>query len=157
MAVELIHFSPDVFVNYLERLLVHYAADKIKAGNVSPQNAEEQIRKEIAQLLPEGLQTPHHTFFEICEPDSGGIAGILWIFYNPDDRRSQAFIYDIEIFDAYRRRGIATQTLLALEDHLRKLGAKRIGLHVFGFNTEAQALYLKLGYEVTNIQMAKQL
>lgn len=155
MAVELTLFEPAVFENFMEGLLEHYMADKIRAGNLSPENAQEQIQKEVAQLLPEGLHTPQHTFFEIRDLESGAKVGILWIFFNPQDRRKQAFIYDIEIHDAYRRQGYASQALLALEDYLRRQGAERIGLHVFGFNKEAQALYLKLGYEITNLQMAK--
>jgi RimJ/RimL family protein N-acetyltransferase len=157
MAVELILIEPDAFEKYMERLLVDYTADKIKAGNVSPDNAQEQIQKEVARLLPEGLYTPQHTFFEVCDPETGAKVGILWIFFNPGDQRNQAFIYDIEIYEAYRRRGYASQALKALEDYLRRQGAERIGLHVFGFNTGAQALYLKLGYEITNIQMAKKI
>lgn len=42
-----------------------------------------------------------------------------------------------------------------LEDQVRQVGLRRIGLHVFGHNAAAQALYRKVGYEVTNINMAK--
>jgi ribosomal protein S18 acetylase RimI-like enzyme len=157
MPVELIPFQQGEFEDYLENLLVRYTADKIAAGNVGPDNATETIRKEIDNLMPQGLQTPHHTYFQICDQESGNKVGILWVYYDPQDRRKQAFIYDLEVDEAYRRQGYASQALLALEDHLRRLGVQKIGLHVFGFNTEAQALYCKLGYEITNIQMAKRL
>lgn len=157
MAVDLILFDPGEFEAYLEHLRVHYTADKLAAGNVAPENAEEAIRNEIAQLLPQGMQTPNHTFFRICDADSGEKVGLLWTYFDPQDPRQQAFVYDIEIEPAHRRRGFASQGLLALEPYLRARGVRRIGLHVFGFNTGAQALYRKLGYEITNIQMAKQL
>jgi ribosomal protein S18 acetylase RimI-like enzyme len=157
MPVDLIPFEQDELEAYLEQLQVHYTADKIAAGNVSPENADELIRKEIENLLPQGLSTPHHAFFKICNPDHGVKIGILWIFYDPRERRKMAFIYDLEIDEAYRRQGYASQAMLAVEDMLRAKGAQNIGLHVFGFNTGAQALYRKLGYQVTNIQMAKQI
>ena len=157
MAIELVPFTPEMYEKYLDRLLVGYTAEKIRAGNVSPENAEEKIRKEIAQLLPEGLQTPMHTFYQICQPETAEKVGIVWVFFHPEDSRKMAFVYDIEIFEPHRRKGYASQALLAVEDYLRQQGARQIGLHVFGFNTGAQALYLKLGYEITNIQMAKTL
>ena len=157
MPVELIPFEQAEFETYLERLLVHYTADKIAAGNVSSENANETIRKDIDQLLPQGLQTPHHSYFQIRDTESGEKVGILWLYYDPEERRKMAFIYDLEVDEPFRRHGYASQSLLALEGYLRSLGAQKIGLHVFGFNTSAQALYLKLGYEITNIQMAKEL
>jgi ribosomal protein S18 acetylase RimI-like enzyme len=39
----------------------------------------------------------------------------------------------------------------------RRMGAETIRLHVFGHNTAARPLYVKLGYEPTNIVMAKPL
>jgi RimJ/RimL family protein N-acetyltransferase len=68
-----------------------------------------------------------------------------------------AFIYDIEIYEPFRRRGYASQALLAAEDKARELGLKAIALHVFGYNTGARALYDKLGYRVTDLTMAKDL
>lgn len=37
----------------------------------------------------------------------------------------------------------------------QELGMKKIGLHVFGHNKVARGLYEKLGYETTNVVMAK--
>ncbi|KAB2854509.1 MAG: GNAT family N-acetyltransferase, partial [Anaerolineae bacterium] len=51
----------------------------------------------------------------------------------------------------------ATQAMLALEDEVKKVGLDSIGLHVFGHNQSAYALYQKIGYETTNIVMAKKL
>ena len=157
MAVELISFDQAEFETYLEQLLVHYTADKLAAGNVAPENADETVRAEVNRLLPQGMQTPNHTFFSIRDADSGEKVGLLWIYFDPQDQRQQAFVYDLEIDPAYRRRGYASQSLLALETMLRARGARKIGLHVFGFNTGAQALYRKLGYQITNIQMSKSL
>jgi len=157
MPIELVPFQQAEFDTYFERLLVHYTADKIAAGNISPENAAEAIRKEIETLLPQGLQTPYHTYYHICDQASGDKVGILWVFFDPSERRKMAFIYDLEIDEAYRRQGYASQAMLAVEGVLRAQGAQKIGLHVFGFNTGAQALYRKLGYQVTNVQMAKQI
>ena len=64
---------------------------------------------------------------------------------------------DIVIDEPYRRRGYGQAAMLALEDSVRSLGLRGIALHVFGHNTAARALYERLGYTVTNINMAKRL
>ena len=40
---------------------------------------------------------------------------------------------------------------------MQALGVQRIGLHVFGHNTGAQALYARLGYGVTGLNLLKPL
>jgi len=157
MTIELVHFQQDEFEPYMVNLLVQYKSDKIAAGNISPEDAEDKIEKEIQTLLPQGMETPNHRFFQIFDPEISSKVGIVWVYFNPEDSRNQAFIYDVEISESYRRQGYASQAMLKLEDDLRDQGVKKIGLHVFGFNTGAQALYRKLGYQVTNIQMSKQI
>ena len=67
-------------------------------------------------------------------------------------------------FNKYLPQGLDTpenflRTLIdretALEDHARVQSIKAIALHVFGHNTAARALYEKMGYEFTNINMVK--
>jgi len=45
----------------------------------------------------------------------------------------------------------------ALEQKALSLGVDRIGLHVFGHNVRASSLYRKMGYEVTDLTMYKEL
>ena len=51
----------------------------------------------------------------------------------------------------------AFRAFLAVEAEARRLGLAGIGLHVFGHNTGAQALYAKLGYVPTHINLYKPL
>ena len=57
----------------------------------------------------------------------------------------------------FQRRGHARRALLAAEQVIAAAGLPGMGLHVFGFNTGAQALYASLGYAVTNVNMFKPL
>jgi ribosomal protein S18 acetylase RimI-like enzyme len=66
-----------------------------------------------------------------------------------------AFIYDIIIFEEYRRRGYGEATMLAVEEKVREQGLNSIALHVFGHNHAAKTLYEKIGYEITDINMMK--
>jgi ribosomal protein S18 acetylase RimI-like enzyme len=86
---------------------------------------------------------------------TGERVGTLWVQVNPTGRR--AFIYSIEIDAAHRRRGYGRRTLELLEEALRPLGVRQIGLNVFGDNPGAQALYRQMGYEITSMNMQKAL
>ncbi|HEX9095919.1 MAG TPA: GNAT family N-acetyltransferase, partial [Candidatus Dormibacteraeota bacterium] len=82
--------------------------------------------------------------------------GMIWLGVVQKPTPS-AFIYNIEIYPQFRRRGYAEQAMLKLEEEVRRLGLEAIRLHVFGHNTAARPLYEKLGYLPTNIQMLKRL
>ncbi|GGL19723.1 GNAT family N-acetyltransferase [Deinococcus radiotolerans] len=83
--------------------------------------------------------------------------GVLWYALQQRSGATTAFIYEIEIHEPYRRRGYATQAFTLLEIDAAARGATRIGLHVFGHNAPARALYEKLGYHTTNVIMRKEL
>ena len=68
-----------------------------------------------------------------------------------------AYLCELLIDAPYRRQGYGTEALRAVEPAVRALGIERIALHVFGHNHPARALYEKVGYEETNIHMAKNL
>jgi len=83
--------------------------------------------------------------------------GALWFAAEEREGGPWAFVYDVRIDNAYRRRGYGTQALEALEEEARELGLPRIALHVFGHNHAARAMYEKLGYEVVDLLMSKTL
>ena len=68
-----------------------------------------------------------------------------------------AFVYNIRIEPAFRGRGHAKAALEQVEQLAVAEGMTSIGLHVFGFNTGAQALYRSLGYGLTGFNMRKPL
>jgi ribosomal protein S18 acetylase RimI-like enzyme len=80
--------------------------------------------------------------------------GMLWFAMREPHT---AFVYDVRIDEAFRRRGYASEAFRELEQKARALGAVKIALHVFGVNHAAIDLYTKLGYQATNILMAKSL
>jgi ribosomal protein S18 acetylase RimI-like enzyme len=79
--------------------------------------------------------------------------GQVWL----NEKNSEWFIYDIEVFEKYRGKGFGRETMKAIEVHIRTNGGKVIGLSVFGFNKVAQKLYETEGYEVTRLSMQKKL
>lgn len=149
--IQLVPMTQSEFDSYLESSIPEYAADKVRAGNWTEAESLERSRKGYAELLPHGLVTPNHYLFSVKDSQSDERVGWFWLAVEKDN----AFVYDIVIEEKHRRKGYGTQVLRVAEVEAKRLGCNKIGLHVFGFNEEAFALYQKLGYEVTNINMSK--
>lgn len=151
--ISLRKMTDDEFRLFLDDDIAAYASEKVIAGNWSPEDSLEKSREAHFRLLPQGLRTAHQHLFTI---EAGGEAvGRLWLSTDPEAGRGVGFIYDVFVEERFRRRGVASEALRLLEDEARRFGLTRLALHVFAFNTAARALYDRLGYQVTNLNMAK--
>lgn len=141
---------------YLAAAIPAYAADKVASGQWSQDEALVLSRQSFEGLLPQGPATPDHYLFTIRDAADRAV-GMIWL--GTQDRAGQriGFIYDVSIQPTHQRQGHATRAFTALEDIARPLGLSGIALHVFGHNPGAQALYAKLGYQITNLNMFKPL
>jgi ribosomal protein S18 acetylase RimI-like enzyme len=146
-----------VFGPYLETAVSNYARDNVESGRWPEKGALARSRADFDSLLPQGPKTPNNYLFEIKSAETGPTIGFLWSAAVAKGGLRSAFVYDIEIEPEYRRQGHAKAAFAALEQRVRELGLSRIGLHVFGRNPDAQALYASLGYRVTGINMLKNL
>lgn len=148
--------SDDEFAVWLETVIPGYAEDKVASGQWPAASALELSRKEYAELLPQGRGTPRNHLFSVL--DTGGeVVGTLWFVEKKRAGRRIAYVYDIHIVPARRRQGHAFRAFQAVEHEVARLGLEGIALHVFGHNHAARALYAKLGYEPTNLNLYKPL
>ena len=148
-------FEEGQFREYRKNLVRHYAADKVRAGAWSQAEAEGRAARDVDGLLPEGPATQGHLLYSVREDSSDAEVGIVWFALRDSGVGRSVWIYDIIIHEDFRRKGYASRTLDLVEERARDLGAKSVELHVFGHNRGAQALYEKLGYNITSITMAK--
>jgi ribosomal protein S18 acetylase RimI-like enzyme len=142
---------------FLELSVREYAEDKLKAGNWQAEEALERSAKEFQQLLPGGVATKDNYLYDIEDEALGTKVGIIWLARVMRGTKPVMFIYEFRIDEAHRRKGYGEQAMLAAEVQAKALGYDILALHVFGHNHAARALYEKLGYEITNINMAKKL
>jgi ribosomal protein S18 acetylase RimI-like enzyme len=147
--------EPEYFA-YVEESIPAYAADKVACGQWSQEESLDLSKKSFDELLPQGRTTPGNHFFTLLDSESVAV-GMLWIAVQDRAGQQIAYVYDVNIRPEHRRQGHATRAFAALEDEARALGLSGIALHVFGHNSSAQALYAKLGYHTTNINMFKPL
>jgi ribosomal protein S18 acetylase RimI-like enzyme len=155
--VRLVPMSQDEFAAYLEFAVDHYAQEHVRAGNWSPEQARKLSEDSYRSLLPDGVATPDQYLHTIQDQTLGEKVGLLWFAVEEQAGAPRAFLYDIRIEEACRRRGYATEALQALEAKVRELRLAMIELHVFGHNDAARAMYEKLGYQVTDLRMSKTL
>ncbi len=155
--VKLAAMTEQTFVDYLATAAQDYAAEKVRAGNWSAEEALVRAEQDLKKLLPGGVRSKDQYLFSILDDATSAPLGMIWFAVMRHGPRAQAFIYDFIIDEAHRRRGYGRQAMLAVEQEVKKLGLDTISLHVFGHNHAARALYEQLGYETTNINMSKKL
>lgn len=148
--------TEDDFENYLNFQIQEYAKEKIKSGNWSEKNALELSKKSFLNLLSNGKDTLGHSIMTIVNPNSHEKVGVLWVEWNNKEYNA-TFIWDIIIYENFRRKGFASGALNQLENMCKEKGSSSICLHVFGHNKSAITMYNSLGYYPTNIIMKKDL
>lgn len=155
--IELSEMPRERFSTYRDNLVREYARDKVRAGVWSPDEAPRKAAADTDGLLPDGTDTKAHYLYLLRDPATGDEVGVVWIAVLDAGPVRTVWIYDLEVYEEFRRRGYATQALQAVEQRAAELRADSVGLQVFGHNPGARALYEKAGYEITSALMAKRL
>ena len=153
--LRLVELDEVPFREYRKHLVRDYAADKVRAGAWSSEEAESRAAQDVDGLLPQGPSTPDHFLYAVRDDSVPSEVGNLWFALIESKVGLSVWIYDIVIHEVFRRHGYASQTLDLIERSAAQLGATSVGLHVFGHNKGAQALYKGQGYNTTDITMAK--
>lgn len=156
--VKFVAMDEDDFQAWKTMAVADYFADRVRAGNDTP-DSPDRSRIEFESLLPYGRLTPNNHIYSIVdENDDNHKVGIMWYAVEGHNFPSDTvFLYDIWINESKRGKGYGRAALLLLEERARELGKKRIALHVFAHNERARRLYEELGYKPTNIMMTKDL
>lgn len=154
-AIQLQPISPDQLASFLAASEDRYRQERAVADHFSQQDAARFVANQRGALLPEGVATPGHHFFFIVASDTREQVGQLWLYYDADYR--QAYVYDLTILPACRRRGFGQAALRAAETWARQIGAECLGLNVFTANQAAISLYQQAGFRATSQYMNKRL
>ena len=156
VSMQLLKMTEAEFNEWAPRSRAGYAKDKMRANAYTQKEAEEIAEKDFARILPEGLNSKDSYLYSLNENQLGRV-GFIWFRVQGAEENRKAFVCDIIVEPEFRGRGFGKLAMLGVEDEARKLGLKGIGLHVFGFNEPAIRLYQSLGYETTDLVMAKSL
>lgn len=155
--VELVPMSKEEFGPYLEAGIRDYARQKVTSGEWTEAEATALSQADHARLLPEGIDTPDQHLYTVRDTASAEPVATLWLAMRFKAGRAEGYIYDIEVHEKLRGRGYGRATMLAAVEKAREMGAELVGLHVFGHNAPAHALYRSLGFVETNVSMSLEL
>ncbi|MEV7395969.1 GNAT family N-acetyltransferase [Aeromicrobium sp. NPDC092404] len=155
MSLTLQPMTDEYFATWNERLVVEYAREKVEAGVWTEEHALQLSRKEQAETLPDGRRTTGHELFVGVVDDD--VVGNLWLFTDPELPVPSTYIYDIEILESHRGKGLGRALLGAAEAWSAEHGSASVRLNVFAPNTTARALYESAGYQLTSMHMMKRI
>jgi ribosomal protein S18 acetylase RimI-like enzyme len=127
-----------------------FAARLVSAGLMPPDEAAAYARRQLDHLLPEGIATPLHLLRTVREPVPGEpVVGHVWTRVAPGEppaSRVEAYLFDIDVVEEARGRGIGTAIMRSVEQVARDLGAEAVRLTVFAEDVRARRMYDRLGY-----------
>lgn len=141
------------FEHYMKSAVENYANELVKSGMHSKKDAMKESQKTFDYLLPDGIDTKDQFLYHIIN-ETDAIVGMIWYGIRPNH---EGFIYDFSILEPFRNQGLGTTTLELIEDEAKAKGLKKIGLHVFGHNVDAIRLYKRMGYDITSMNMSKEI
>ncbi len=141
--IDLVALTEEEYPAFRQRSIDSYALDQVAAGHCDRKEAQRRAAVAYPQLMKEGLATPGHYVFRLVEEAP---VGYLWVQLRPDDATPSAYIYDIEIEEAHRDRGLGREALQVLEEWCRRQGVERLELAVVAANARAVHLYESLGF-----------
>ena len=137
---------------WLVSIKTEYVLSRMKSGE-SAAEANSAADKSFALHFPSGKLREHHLAYDVFADDE--IVGYVWIGPQVDSKFDKWWVWDVEIFEPFRRRGYGRDAMILAEQKAKSAGAVELGLNVFGYNTGARSLYESMGYEPTSIRMTK--
>jgi ribosomal protein S18 acetylase RimI-like enzyme len=155
MSARLRPMREDEFAAFLETSRAGYVQDLIENGRMSPDVARRKGEADFAQLFPDGFCSGVE--LRVVEDGSGNAVGRVVWSGREQHGSAYAFLYDIEIDEEHRGRGLGREAMQLLEAEVRERGFERLQLNVFGGNARARTLYRSLGFQELSVQMGKEL
>ena len=150
MSLSFAVMTPEQEATYLPVVVVDYAAELVRSGYDEAQ-ARSRSEASFASLHEDG-----ETYLAAYDDDGAWVGVLAYVLKGFDDGPTAAralFVYDLEVFEEFRRRGHAT----ALLDHAAALaeeaGADEVLLTVLEGNDAGRRLYERRGFTYQSHRM----
>ena len=134
---------------FVEEEIANYADQQVRDAGWPREEALSRARAELMPILEreldEAAEQGHQVWVAIRS--DGEPVGWLWVRPGDDANGRSAFLYQITVAAAHRRRGCGSAMLSALEGTLGRGGVDELHLHVNVANEPARGMYAAAGYE----------
>ncbi|WP_104091085.1 GNAT family N-acetyltransferase [Arthrobacter sp. GMC3] len=154
MKIELRTMNQEDLYRWIRWSRDDYAKDRVLSGE-SEELAKAKAELSFATYFPDGAPLESHFVYDVFAGEE--VVGYLWIGPESPARGGAWWVWDVGVYTGHRGNGYGRAAMLLAEDEVTRQGGLELGLHVFGFNTAARALYDSLGYTPTSIRMSKKL
>ena len=148
MVIKLRNMSNAEFERFYQWSIKHHANELMEELHITKEEAAKEAMAEIADMLPDGIDTPNNYLMTIIHTDSKESLGFIWTLHEEFDGHKQCFICDFAIWKSERQKGYATAALDLTEKNAAKASCRECILFVRDDNRAAIALYEKCGYTV---------
>jgi ribosomal protein S18 acetylase RimI-like enzyme len=133
----------------------HHEYDPLRFMSIEP------LEEGYERFLAGQLDRPGVVFLVAEEPEvQGGVAGYIYATLEDRDwsdlRDACGKIHDVYVDAKARRRGVASQLVEAAVSRLAALGAPRVVLMAAWRNEDARALFARLGFRPTMLEMTRE-
>ncbi len=133
---------------FVREEIANYAAERIRDAGWAEPEALDRARAELGRELDRELAEAEERGHDLWSAVNADGMTVGWLWVKPTDGRPRsAFLYQITVAEALRRRGYGRAMLGALERRLAAEGIEELRLHVNLGNLPAQRLYAAAGYE----------
>jgi len=142
-------------------LLVHeYIRGLVDDAGMDRTAADEKAAADLASVFPKTTSAePNHRIYFLEDAETGQTAGyVFWAERRPPgSQETRAYLYELFVDDAFRRKGLGLRALELLEGDVRDRGLPGIDLNVWGGNAAARSLYRRAGFAERAVFMSKEL
>lgn len=156
MAIKLSPMSEEDYQRFYNKSLQEYAYNQTLTGNWPASEAVARARDEMAQMLPEGLNTPNAFLSNILDEVENKI-GMMWFYLDEGRPQKTVVLLEFFLFPQFRNRGLEYKVLQVFEEGIKAIGVKRIELQVFGHKAEDIKMYLDQDFKQTMVLFGKDL
>lgn len=150
----LVPLTKAAYDKYMASHIPEYANDRTSLDHETLEQALRNAKKQTEELLPSGLHTPLHHFFELRDGKTD--VGRVWLKVDPTD--GKAWLYHILVHPENRGQGYGRAAMKLVFAKAKELGARVLWLNVFEHNKIAKRLYESVGMKVAthhlNIKLA---
>ncbi|PQJ59186.1 hypothetical protein BTO01_20310 [Vibrio jasicida] len=140
------------------KCLVEYYSENISLDYNLPLNDSISLaKKELSDLLPNGLNTEGHNLLCIEAKIDNRTTQIGYFWYSSPTSNQSSFLYFFYINKEFRNLGYGKKAINQLEELLSSNDVNQLKLQVFHRNQQARRLYQESGFGILSYVLTKKI
>ena len=153
MEIRLTPMDEAWFVKYRDYFIATYSQDLMVNEGYSEGTEKEIALNAWQEDLPMGVSSRDQYLFVLFQQQEH--IGFLW--YSTNLSLNSVFLEDLSLLEKYRGKGLGRIVLGQVIQQAEDLGYQRLALSVGKKNQAAISLYEKMGFEISHLNMFRQL